>query len=148
MVDLTSVIVNNDGDTEFDLRENNLRDGETLDKFRLMSGQSPYAINGSISYEFGNGLGVVSLAYNVQGDQLSIIGSGRVPDIYTLSFQSLNFNAYFNLGKEKNSKVTIGVRNLLDDDRTLVYRSYQAEDQIFTSFKPGVQFRINYSFTF
>lgn len=148
MVDMTSVIVNNDGDSEFDLRQSNLRDGQTLDKFRLMSGQSPYSVNASVSYEFGKELGTVSLAYNIQGDQLSIIGSGRVPDVYTLAFQSLNFNVLLNLGKKKSSNITLGVQNLLDDDRTLVYRSYDAEDQIFTSFKPGVQFRVKYGFTF
>lgn len=147
MVDMTSVIVNNDGDTELDLRENNLRDGENIDKYRLMSGQSPYAVNASISYAIADRANI-SLAYNVQGDQLSIIGSGRVPDIYTLSFHSLNINAYVDLGKEKSSRITVGVQNLLDQDRTLVYRSYEAQDQIFTSFKPGVQFRVKYGFTF
>jgi outer membrane receptor protein involved in Fe transport len=148
MVDMTSVLVDNDGGTEFELRQDNARDGEIINKFRAMSGQSPYAVNGSISYEFGDNRGNASLAYNVQGDQLSIIGSGRVPDIYTLAFHSLNFNAYVNVGKKRNSRITLRLQNLLDDERTLVYRSHQAEDQIFTSFKPGVSIRLAYQYTF
>ncbi|MFM1876767.1 MAG: hypothetical protein RL266_2504 [Bacteroidota bacterium] len=148
MVDMTSVLVDNQGGTEFQLREDNARDGETINKFRTMSGQSPYAVNASISYEFGDDRGNISLAYNVQGDQLSIIGSGRVPDVYTLAFHSLNFNAYVNVGAKRNSRISLRLQNLLDDDRTLVYRSFEAEDQIFTSFKPGVSIRLAYQYTF
>lgn len=148
MVDMTSVFVDNQGGTEFELRQDNARDGEVINKFRRMSGQSPYAVNASLAYEFPENRGNVSLAYNVQGDQLSIIGSGRVPDVYTLAFHSLNFNAYVNVGKERNSRITLRLQNLLDDDRTLVYRSFNAEDQIFTSFKPGVSIRLAYQYTF
>jgi outer membrane receptor protein involved in Fe transport len=113
-----------------------------------MTGQSPYAINASISYEFPDQRGNIALAYNVQGDQLTFVGSGRVPDIYTISFHSLNFNAYVNLGEKRNSRITLRVQNLLDDDRTLVYRSYEAQDQIFTTFKPGVSIRLAYRYSF
>lgn len=148
MVDMTSVLVDNNGQTELQLRQENARDGESINRFRRMSGQSPYAVNASISYDFPNDRGAVSLAYNVQGDQLSVIGSGRVPDVYTVSFHSLNFNAYVDLGEKRNSRVTFRVQNLLDDDRTLVYRSYETDDQIFTSFKPGVSIRLAYRYNF
>lgn len=148
MVDMESVLIDNEGGTESQLRQDNARDGEVIKKFRQMSGQSPYAVNASISYELGDNRGNISLAYNVQGDQLSIIGSGRVPDVYTLAFHSLNFNAYVNLGKERKSRITLGLSNLLDEDRTLVYRSYDAEDQIFTSFKPGMSIKLGYQYTF
>ncbi|MCF8464304.1 MAG: TonB-dependent receptor, partial [Flavobacteriales bacterium] len=148
MVDMTSVLIDNQGGTEYQLRENNKREGEAISKFRRMSGQSPYAINASISYEIAEDRANISLAYNVQGDQLSIIGSGRVPDVYTLAFHSLNFNAYVNLGEKRSSRITLRVQNLLNDDRVLVYRSYNAEDQIFTSFKPGVIIRLAYQYTF
>lgn len=148
MVDMTSVVTDNQGGTEFQLRQDNARDGETIDKFRRMSGQAPYAVNVSASYDFPNNRGAISLAYNVQGDQLTVIGSGRVPDVYTLQFHSLNFNAYVNLGEKRSSRLTLRLQNLLDDDRTLVYRSFGAEDQIFTSFKPGVSIRLAYRYSF
>lgn len=148
MVDMTSVLVDNNGKTELELRQENARTGQTINRFRRMTGQSPYAVNASISYDFPNNRGAISWAYNVQGDQLTIIGSGKVPDVYTISFHSLNFNAYVNLGEKRSSRVTLRVQNLLNDDRTLVYRSYKADDQAFTSFRPGVSIRLAYRYSF
>ena len=148
MVNMETVLTDNEGGTEFQLRKDNARDGQTISKFRQMSGQSPYAVNASVSYQLGDNRGNISLAYNVQGDQLSIIGSGRVPDVYTLSFHSLNFNAFVNLGKERNSKLTLGLSNLLNQDRTLVYRSHNATDQIFTNYNPGMSIKLGYQYTF
>ena len=87
-------------------------------------------------------------SYNVQGEQLTIISSGRIPDIYTIPFHSLNFNAYRSFGEKQNHKFTFGVRNILDEDRTLVYRAYEADDQIFTTYRPGRGFNLKYSYTF
>ena len=148
MVDITKVFVNNEGLTEFTLRDSTARVGEEIGKYRAMTGQSPYAVNASISYELPDNRGNISLAYNVQGDQLTLVGSGRVPDVYTLAFHSLNFNAYVNVGEKRNSRITLRLQNLLDDDRTLVYRSHEAQDQIFTTFNPGVSIRVAYQYTF
>ena len=148
-VDLKSVIVDQStGQTEYELRLANLRGDETLSDTRPMAGQSPYAANFTLSYEEPKTNTNVSVAYNVQGEQLSIIASGRVPDVYTIPFHSLNFNAYRNFGKNKKSRITIGVNNILDDDRTLVYRSHGTDDLVFTSFKPGVGFSLKYGYTF
>ncbi len=134
--------------TELEVRRNNARDGEVVSDFRPMSGQSPYAINIVLSYDLPDNSTSVALSYNVQGEQLTIIGSGRVPDIYTASFNSLNFNAYRKFGEKQNHRVTLSARNLLDDDRTLYYKSYGAETQIFTSFNPGVGIGVKYTYTF
>ncbi|MBI1288766.1 MAG: TonB-dependent receptor plug domain-containing protein [Flavobacteriales bacterium] len=148
MVDMTSVFVDNNGKTELQLRQEHARAGETISRYRPMTGQSPYAVNASISYELPDNRGNISLAYNVQGDQLTIIGSGRVPDVYTIAFHSLNFNAYVNVGEKRNSRITLRVQNMINDDRTLVYRSYKAADQKFTSYLPGPSIRLAYQYTF
>lgn len=149
LVDLKSVIVDQSTQqTEYELRMANLRGDETLDETRPMAGQSPYAANLNITYEEPKTNTSVSVAYNVQGEQLSIIASGRVPDVYTIPFHSLNFNAFRNFGKKQRSKVTIGVSNILNDDRTLIYKSYKAQEVFFTSYKPGVGFSIKYGYTF
>jgi len=148
MVDLKSVIVNNEGKTEFTLREENLRDGEDLPQFRAMAGQSPYAANASLSYEIETTGTTISLAYNVQGKQLSIIGSGRVPDVYTVPFHSLNFNMFHDFGKQKHSRLTVGVNNIANQKRTLVYQSYSADDEVYTSYAPGVGISLKYRYTF
>ena len=134
--------------TEFELREINKRDGETISQFRPMTGQSPYSINAGISYEIPESQTNVSLAYNVQGEQLTIIGSGRVPDVYTIPFHSLNFNAYRNFGKKDRSRLTLTVSNILNDDISMVYRSYGTSDVFFNTYKPGVGINMKYVFTF
>lgn len=148
MVNLHSVIVDNSGLTEFELRSNNLRTNEVQKDSRPMAGQSPYAINASVTYEIPESQTSISLAYNVQGEQLTIIASGRVPDIYTVPFHSLNFNAYRSFGKEQRSRVTLGVSNILDEDKTLVYRAFNAPDEIYTTYKPGVGVSLKYAYTF
>jgi hypothetical protein len=85
---MKSIVTGTSGQTEYELRQNNLRDGETLDQFRPMAGQSPYMVNATLSYEVREVDMNVSLAYNVQGEQLSIVSSGRVPDVYTIPFHS------------------------------------------------------------
>ena len=147
-IDMNSVYVNNDGKTEFQSREGFLRDGETIANTRQMSGQSPYAVNVALSYDEPATKLSFSLAYNVQGDQLTIIGSERVPDIYTRSFNSFNFNSYKSFGKDFNSKITFGVTNILNDSREMVYHSFGSDDKIFNKYNPGVGFNFKYSFTF
>lgn len=147
-VDMTQVQTDNDGLTEFELRTLYLRNGETLDEERAMAGQSPYSVNANISYEIVEKKTSISLAYNVQGEQLSIIASGRSPDVYTIPFNSLDFNAYFSFGKDLNSRITVGATNILDDDRTLVYRSYGADDEIYSTYKPGIGLKVKYAYTF
>ncbi|MFC2176635.1 TonB-dependent receptor domain-containing protein [Bacteroidota bacterium] len=148
MVNLKSVIVSNEGKTEFDLREENLQDGEQLSLYRPMAGQSPYAANASLSYEIGKTGTTFSLSYNVQGKQLTIIGSGRVPDVYTIPFHSLNFNMFHDFGKEKHSRLTFVAGNMLNQKRTLAYMAHGADDEIYTSYAPGVQITLKYRYTF
>jgi len=147
-VDLKSVLVNNEGKTEYELREENLRVGEVQSRYRPMAGQSPYAINASISYEIEKTGTNISLAYNVQGEQLTIIGSGRVPDVYAVPFHSLNFNMFHDFGKEKHSRLNVGVSNIANQKRTLAYQSYSADDEIYTSYAPGVGVSLKYRYTF
>jgi TonB-dependent receptor len=147
-VDMREVNTGNEGQTEYDLRQDNLRPGETLDFFRDMAGQSPYAINANLTYEIIEKQFNVSVAYNVQGEQLTVIASGRRPDVYTIPFHSLDFNAYFSFGEKLNSRIVLGLNNILDDDRTLVYRSFGSQDQIFQSFRPGTTARLSYVYSF
>lgn len=147
-VDLKSVITSNDGSTEYELRENNLRDGETLTQYRAMAGQSPYAVNANLSYEVLEKGYSFSLAYSVKGEQLSLVGSGLNPDIYLIPFNSLDFNANYSFGKDKKHQMGLRIENLLDDDRTLVYRSFGIDDMVFNQFHPGRAFRIKYTYNF
>lgn len=148
-VDMKSVIVDDQsGQTEYELRSENLRDGENLSDTRRMSGQSPFLINAYFNYTDSQGKYNASLAYNVQGETLNIVGSGGLPDIYTKPFQSLNLNVYKNLGPDLRSRITLGITNILNAERNNFYKSHQGNDPVFSLFRPGRSFNVKYSFSF
>lgn len=148
-VDINTVYVDaNNTQTEKEAREAAKRDGEVIGDTRPMAGQAPYLINAYVNYHV-EPLGLnVNLAYNVQGSALSIVGSQNVPDVYTIPFHSFSFNAFKTFGARQNSKITIGVYNILDDKRAQVFVGYGAAEQIYSSFNPGRRFSVKYNITF
>ena len=145
---MNTVIVNdNQGTTEKELRQANARDGETIGDTRPMAGQSPYLINAYVNYLIPTIDLNVNVAYNVQGPTLTVVGSGVVPDVYSVPFDGLSFNVYKGFGARLRSRVTLGVDNILGEARTQVYKSYEAEDQIYTTFNPGTRVSLKYTFT-
>ncbi len=133
---------------EYNRRVNAARDGESIEKTRELQGQSPYLINAGLNYsdsEIGLQTG---LFFNVQGETLEVVGTGIVPDVYTVPFNSLNFTFNKKLGEEKKSTVDIKVSNILNSKRKSVYQSYKASDKTFTQFNPGTEFSIGYSYNF
>ena len=133
---------------EYNRRVNAARDGESIEKSRELQGQSPYLINAGLNYsdsEIGLQTG---LFFNVQGETLEVVGTGIVPDVYTVPFNSLNFTFNKKLGEEKKSTVDIKVSNILNSKRKSVYQSYKASDKTFTQFNPGTEFSIGYSYNF
>ena len=133
---------------EFNRRVNAARDGEHVENERELQGQSPYLINTGLNYtdsEIGLQTGIF---FNVQGKTLEVVGTGIVPDVYTVPFNSLNFTLNKKFGPEKKSTVDIKVSNILNSKRKSVYESFSASDQIFTQLNPGTEFSIGYSYSF
>ena len=148
-VDMNTVFVDNSQQrTEKELRENNARDGQVIANTRSMAGQAPYLINGYFNYLIPEIDLNINVAYNVQGSTLAVVGSGRVPDVYSVPFHGLSFNAYKGLGVQKRSRITFGLQNILDDKREQVYKSFQAQDQVYSTFNPGTQISLKYTYTF
>jgi hypothetical protein len=147
-IDLKSVFVNESGLTEFESRQNNARESEIVASTRAMGGQSPYLINAYLNYTDSRGFMNANLSYNVQGQTLSIIGVGAVPDIYTAPFNSLNFNVYRDFGPDKKQRITMGVNNILMAERKDLYRGYAGAESVYSIFKPGRTFSLAYSLTF
>ena len=128
-------------------KTNELREGQIIGDTRVMQGQSPYIINGSINYD-GKDNGIsMNVSYNVQGPKLAIVGIGRVADVYTESFHSLNIKLSTSLGLKKKAKVSLAVTNLLADDNLQVYKSFQAQDQVFTQLQPQRTFKLGFSYS-
>lgn len=129
-------------------RLDNLREGETLPSTRNLQGQSPYLLNVGISYDNIDTGWKGGFYFNTQGKTLQIVGSGNIPDVYTLPFDNLNFNISKAFGKNKRSKISLKFENLLDDDLESVYQSYQTEDEVYSKWSPGQRMNLKYSFTF
>ena len=101
----------------------------------------------SIFWKYDNGW-QTNLYYNVQGETLQVVGTGDVPDAYTIPFHSLDFIVNKSFGKDFNSTINLSVKNILDSDREVRYQSFGAEDQIFSKFSPGVGISLGYSHRF
>jgi hypothetical protein len=137
-------------ETEYQSRKENARTGQSVDEYRDMAGQAPYLINAGLAFNggekgFGKGL-EAGIYYNVQGETLFIVGIVDRPDIYTVPFHSLNFNANKSFGKNNRMSVGFKVENILNEDNETVFKSYQADDQYFNRLSPGTKFTLRYSY--
>ncbi|WP_461532725.1 TonB-dependent receptor [Sinomicrobium sp.] len=134
---------------EYEARNLYLKDGETIDRKRQLQGQSPYLVNVGLNYK-NDDIGLESgMFYNVQGKTLEVVGTaGLNPDVYTMPFNSLNFNFSKTLGEEQRSKISIQASNILGDDRQSQYEAFRAQNQNFSFRSPGREFSIGYSYSF
>lgn len=136
--------------TEYESRVNNAREGQEIDRYRPMAGQAPLVINAGFSYtgtpQTSSAGWEVGLFYNVQSSTLQYVGIVDRPDIYTVPFHSLNLNMTKTFGEDDRQKIGFKVDNILNDDRQSVFRSFNAQDQFFTSLAPGIQFSVSYSY--
>lgn len=147
-VDLKSVTINESGLSEFESRQNNAREGEAIDPARPMGGQSPYLVNAFVNYVNKALTFNANLSYNVQGENLAVIGVGAVPDVYTQPFHSLNFNAFYDFGINGNHRVTVGTTNILNEKRVDKYKGYGGVEAIYSRFHTGRTFTLTYAYTF
>ncbi len=136
--------------TEYYSRIENARIGQTIEKYREMAGQAPWIINSGITYVGGeNGFWSgfeTGLYYNVQGTTLQYVGIADRPDIYTLPFHSLNFNASKTLGKQKRMQIGFKIDNIINDKKESVFRSFNPTDQFFTKLEPGITYHLKLSY--
>lgn len=135
-------------DTEFNSRKNFERDGENVDNKRQMAGQAPYVINAGLMYAQPEAGIDAGLFYNVKGRTLEIISSGLYPDVFFKPFNSLNFSLNKRIGEEKNTAIDFRVSNILNNDLERVFSSFEAEDELFSRFSPGVSFSLGISHQF
>ncbi len=136
------------GEAELERRRLNLRDGETLSNTRELQGQSPYLVNAGLTYANAEKGWQTSLYYNVQGKTLRIVGTGDVPDAYTMPFNSLDYILNKSFGKDKRSTINFSIKNILDSKLESHYQSFDAADQIFSKLSPGRGFSLGYTYNF
>lgn len=135
------------GQEEKDDRALNLRDGEKLEDYRAMQGQSPYLINLGLSYDKPEIGWEAGLFYNVQGPALAIVGTGNVPDIYNVPFHSLNATIKKSVGEERKTNVSLRINNILNGKVGTETRSYNTDDRVVSSRQPGTTFTFAFSYS-
>lgn len=135
-------------ESEFRSRSLTAREGETVSDTRDMAGQAPYIVNTGLSYlNYLTGF-EAGVFYNVQGPTLNFVGFGNRTDTYTVPFHSLNLNINKSFGADERIQANLGVENLLNDKREVVFSSYEAQDQIFTRLAPGTRVKFGFTFSF
>ncbi len=133
--------------TELESRLANARDGQTVKDTRDMAGQAPYIVNAGLSYQgLNNGL-EAGLFYNVLGETLQFVGIADRPDIYSVPFHSLNFNANKTFGPDEKMRLGFKVSNVLGDKKEQVFQNFRASDQFFTSLNPGTTFSVSFRYS-
>lgn len=135
-------------DLEFVARQNFEKEGESIQNTRAMAGQAPYIINGGIQYENAEKGFDAGFFYNVKGETLIVVGGGLYPDVYSEPFHSLNFNLNKSFGPGQRSSVNFGVSNILNDVREEFFTSFQASDQLFGRYNPGVEISLGLKYSF
>jgi outer membrane receptor protein involved in Fe transport len=123
---------------------------------RPMFGQSPYIINGTLSYSNDSSGIKANVSFNVFGERLVLVTKGGLPDIYELARPSLDFN----LSKEfsKKLKLTFRAKNLLNPDFKQVYKvktesanyliSTDDESFVYRNYKTGINISLGVSYKF
>lgn len=133
---------------EENARRDNLREGETLADNRKLQGQSPLLINFGIDYDNNENGWQAGLFYNVQGETLEIVGNGDIPDVFTKPFHNLRMNFSKEFGKDNSNKISLRFSNILSDKIESVYKSFGAEDKIYSLRNPGQAISLSYSINF
>ncbi len=110
---------------------------------REMFGQSPYIVNGYLTYNNEN-IGLSSnLSYNVAGKKIVYISKFGLPNVYEMPFGLLNFNISKNILESFSLKFS--AKNLLNSEFRQAYLSDKIDDT-FQSHKFGREYSISLSY--
>lgn len=82
-----------------------------LDTERAMVGQSPYVVNGGVTFQSMNGLWSSTLLYNLVGERIAGVGEAPLPNVYEKSRSTLDFSLRF--------PITSGLRGKFDAENLL-----------------------------
>ena len=128
---------------EYESRLASSRNGETISTTRQMQGQSPYIINGYLNYTNVERAWEANISYNVQGPSLAIVGIGLNPDVYTVPFHDMSIKVSKGIGAENRVRLSLGANNLLNSNKSKVYKSFGSADKIYEQFRPFRTFSLS-----
>jgi TonB-dependent receptor len=110
-------------------------------------GLSPSIFNAALIYAGSKSGWEATTTYNVQGKKLSIVGVGRIEDIYENPFKSLNAKVSKTLGDNSPFSVSLLAENILNSKRQRSYNTQDNSSAIFDNYKPGTQFTFTMSYS-
>jgi len=99
----------------------------TLDKKRVMQGQSPYVINLGLNYASEASKFSVGLNYNRLGKRIAFVGTTTTPNTWELPRNSLDLTLEKELGKRITLKA--GIKDLVNDPVRFV-QYFGANDEV------------------
>jgi hypothetical protein len=112
---------------------------------RAMFGQSPYVVNGMLTYK-SNNLGITAtITYNRQGPRLAIASVDGTPDIYELPRNLMDFKISKTIGS--HFAISLRIRDLLNSP---IRRSYKFEEGWtvdYDKFRFGTFYQVGISYT-
>lgn len=110
---------------------------------RVMFGQSPYIINALLSYDnSGNGINA-NFNFNVQGERLSVVSTGGIPNVYEQPRPTLDFNLKKGIGNKWSVKFS--ATNLLDSPYRMTHE-FKGVEYNYSSYRLGRNFSFGASF--
>lgn len=110
---------------------------------RVMYGQAPYIANIYLNYT-NNEKGISSnISYNTTGEQLHLINSAGIPDVYQKAKPQLGFNISKQFGE--NISLKFSAKNLLDSETKQTY-DYMGTEYTFSKYSLGRSFSLGFTY--
>ncbi len=134
-------------DAEYNGRVDFARVGEEVSRTRVMQGQSPYIINAYLNYSDKETGWEANISYNVQGERLAVVSSGRTADVYEQPFHALSFKVGKAFGKENRWRASLSGRNILNQDRLSLYREFGDVSEVYQLRTPGMSLSAGVSYS-
>lgn len=110
---------------------------------RLMFGQSPYIVNAILSYDNAQRRINANFNFNVQGERLSVVSTGGVPNVYEQPRPVLDFNLKKGFSDRWSAKFS--ATNLLNSAYRQTHE-FNGEQYNFSSYKLGKSFSFGLSY--
>lgn len=133
-------------ESEFRSRTLSAREGEVIAQRREMAGQAPFLVNTGLSYTNPKWKLESGVFYNVQGETLLFVGFANRTNVYSVPFHSLNLKISKTLGKDDRMGLSFKASNLVGDVKEQIFKSYEADNRIFTSLRPQRTFSLSFSY--
>jgi TonB-dependent receptor len=111
---------------------------------RVMFGQSPYIVNAILSYDNSDKKINANINLNVQGERLSVVSTGGIPNVFEQPRPTLDFNIKKGLGDKWSMK--LAATNLLDAEYKQTH-SFKGKEYNFSSYRLGRNFSIGVAYT-